>query len=132
MISPFKIGIVLINPTAFRLRARKLNMPMAAILPNKVETVAAMKAMAIVLIQAFISELFRQSSDLSIADPIKLVCDLYKVFQKATGSKETLDDFYFWGEMLIADFDDADKNMADTHALFSNLKDLNEITFRRE
>ena len=56
MISPFKIGIVLINPTAFRLRARKLNIPMAAILPNKVETVAAMKAMAIVLIQAFISE----------------------------------------------------------------------------
>lgn len=74
-----------------------------------------------------ISELFRQSSDLSIADPIKLVCDLYKIFQKATGSKETLDDFYFWGEMLIADFDDADKNMADTHALFSNLKDLNEL-----
>lgn len=74
-----------------------------------------------------ISELFRQSSDLSIADPIKLVCDLYKVFQKATGSKETLDDFYFWGEMLIADFDDADKNMADIHALFSNLKDLNEL-----
>lgn len=74
-----------------------------------------------------ISELFRQSSDLSIADPIKQVCDLYKVFQKATGSKETLDDFYFWGEMLIADFDDADKNMADTHALFSNLKDLNEL-----
>lgn len=74
-----------------------------------------------------ISEQFRQSSDLSIADPIKLVCDLYKVFQKATGSKETLDDFYFWGEMLIADFDDADKNMADTHALFSNLKDLNEL-----
>lgn len=74
-----------------------------------------------------ISELFRQSSDLSIADPIKLVCDLYKVFQKATGSKETLDDFYFWGEMLIADFDDADKNMADTHALFSNLKDLNKL-----
>ena len=29
--------------------------------------------------------------------------------------------------MLIADFDDADKNMADTHALFSNLKDLNEL-----
>ncbi len=74
-----------------------------------------------------ISELFRQSSDLSIADPIKLVSDLYKVFQKATGSKETLDDFYFWGEMLITDFDDADKNMADTHALFSNLKDLNEL-----
>ena len=29
--------------------------------------------------------------------------------REATGSKETLDDFYFWGEMLISDFDDADK-----------------------
>lgn len=74
-----------------------------------------------------ISELFRQSSDLSVGDPVKLVCDLYKVFCKATRSKETLDDFYFWGEMLISDFDDADKNMADTDTLFSSLKDLNAL-----
>ena len=74
-----------------------------------------------------ISDLFRQSSGYTIGDPIKLVCDLYKVFQKATGSSETLDDFYFWGEMLISDFDDADKNMADTKTLFSNLKELNDL-----
>lgn len=75
-----------------------------------------------------ISELFRHSSSLSIADPVKLVCDLYRVFKDATGSKESLDEFYFWGEMLISDFDDADKNMADTGTLFSNLKDLNAMT----
>ena len=75
-----------------------------------------------------ISELFRQSSNLVVGDSIKLVCDLYKVFKEATGSKETLDEFYFWGEMLISDFDDADKNMADTGTLFSNLKDLNGMT----
>lgn len=74
-----------------------------------------------------ISELFRQSSSLQVGDPIKLVCDLYRVFREATGSKETLDDFYFWGEMLISDFDDADKNLADTDALFSNLRDLNAL-----
>ena len=56
MISPFRIGIVLMNPMAFRLRVRKLNIPMAAMLPNNVETVAAIKAMAMVLIHAFISE----------------------------------------------------------------------------
>ena len=61
-----------------------------------------------------ISELFRQSSSLQVGDSIKLVCDLYRVFRETTGSKETLDDFYFWGEMLISDFDDADKNLADT------------------
>ena len=75
-----------------------------------------------------ISELFRQCAPWQVGDPIKLVCDLYKVFLEVTGSTETLDDFYFWGEMLIADFDDADKNLANTQALFSNLKDLNALT----
>ena len=74
-----------------------------------------------------ISELFRQSSSLIVGDSIKLICDLYKVFKKVTGSQETLDEFYFWGEMLISDFDDADKNRVDTDALFSNLKDLNAL-----
>ena len=54
-----------------------------------------------------ISEFFCQLSDWHVGDSVKLVCDLYKVFCEITGSKETLDDFYFWGEMLIADFDDA-------------------------
>ena len=75
-----------------------------------------------------ISDLFRHASNLQTGDPIKLVCDLYKVFVKCTGSKESLDDFYFWGEMLISDFDDADKNLVDTDTLFSNLKDLNALT----
>ena len=75
-----------------------------------------------------ISELFRQNAPWQTGDPIKLVCDLHRVFRQVTGSDEPLDDFYFWGEMLIADFDDADKNMADTDALFSNLKDLNALT----
>ena len=75
-----------------------------------------------------ISELFRKSSTLEVGDPVKLVCELYQIFKEATGSKEALDDFYFWGELLISDFDDADKNLADTDALFSNLKDLNKLT----
>lgn len=75
-----------------------------------------------------ISDLFRHASHLQTGDPIKLVCDLYKIFVKCTGSQESLDEFYFWGEMLISDFDDADKNLADTDALFSNLKDLNALT----
>ena len=74
-----------------------------------------------------IGELFRKVSDLQIGDPVKLVCELYKVFVNITGSKESLDDFYFWGELLISDFDDADKNMVDTEAMFRNIKDLNEL-----
>lgn len=79
-----------------------------------------------------ISELFRQCSSLQIGDPVTLVCELYKIFREATGSEESLDAFYYWGELLISDFDDADKNMADTKTLFSNLKELNALTDRED
>src|SRR5574344_2698858 len=74
-----------------------------------------------------ISELFQQLSVLKLADSVTLVCELYKVFIEETKSSETLDEFYFWGELLISDFDDADKNMVDTEAMFRNIKDLNEL-----
>ena len=74
-----------------------------------------------------ISELFRQQSSLSVADPIKLVCDLHKSFCLHTGSDETLDKFYGWGQLLISDFDDIDKNMADADRVFANLRDIHEL-----
>lgn len=74
-----------------------------------------------------ISDLFRQLSEQKVGDPIRLVCELYKVFREETQSQETLDDFYFWGELLISDFDDVDKNMVDADKLFSNLQDLKNI-----
>lgn len=74
-----------------------------------------------------ISELFRSLSPWEVGDPVKLVCELYKIFRRETQSTETLDDFYFWGEMLISDFDDADKNKVDTDKLFPNLQDLRNI-----
>ena len=74
-----------------------------------------------------ISELFRQLSTLKLGDSIRLVCELYKVFREETHSEEPLDDFYFWGELLISDFDDVDKNLVDADRLFTNLQDLKNI-----
>ena len=74
-----------------------------------------------------ISDLFRKHSELQVGDPIKLICDLHKSFIECTGIDETLDHFYGWGQLLIADFDDVDKNMADTKQLFANLTDLHEL-----
>ena len=74
-----------------------------------------------------ISDLFRQHSDLQLADPIKLVCDLHKSFCAQTGSQETLDHFYGWGQLLVSDFDDIDKNMADADRVFANLSNLHEL-----
>ena len=74
-----------------------------------------------------ISELFQQLSDQKLGDPIRLVCELYKIFREETKSEESLDDFYFWGELLISDFDDVDKNLVDADKLFTNLQELKNI-----
>lgn len=74
-----------------------------------------------------ISDLFRRHSDFSVGDSIKLICDLHKSFTKCTGLSETLDHFYGWGQLLLADFDDIDKNMADADKIFCNLKDIHEL-----
>ena len=74
-----------------------------------------------------ISDLFRQHTARAVGDPIKLVCDLHKSFVKCTGIDETLDHFYGWGQLLITDFDDIDKNMADADKIFCNLKDIHEL-----
>lgn len=74
-----------------------------------------------------ISDLFRQHSNLQVADPIKLICDLHKSFIACTHKNETLDTFYAWGQILLADFDDIDKNMADASKVFAHLKNLHEL-----
>ena len=74
-----------------------------------------------------ISELFRRHSKFVEGDQIKLICDLYKIFSACTKIDETLDHFYGWGQLLLADFDDLDKNMADVHQVFANLKNIHEF-----
>ncbi len=74
-----------------------------------------------------ISELFGKHSEFAVGDSIKLVCDLHKSFVKCTGIDETLDHFYGWGQLLLTDFDDIDKNMADADKIFCNLKDIHEL-----
>ena len=74
-----------------------------------------------------ISQLFRQQSPLQVADPIKLICDLHQCYTSTTGFDETLDHFYGWGQLLLADFDDIDKNLAPAEKVFANLRDLHEF-----
>lgn len=74
-----------------------------------------------------INELFLQLTDKRIADPIDTVCRLYRHYVRLTGSSEPLDYFYGWGERLLADFDDVDKNCADAARVFSDLKDYAEL-----
>ena len=74
-----------------------------------------------------ISQLFRSQSELTVADPIKLVCDLHRSYVEVTGFDETLDHFYGWGQLLLTDFDDIDKHMAPADKGFANLRDDREF-----
>ena len=74
-----------------------------------------------------ISDLFRSHSSLQVADPIFLVCELHRVFTACTGIDETLDHFYGWGQLLLSDFDDLDKNMAPADKVLANLRDIHEL-----
>lgn len=85
-----------------------------------------------------ISELFREMRpDIVIPDTLELVCRLYNVYRKITEEKirkykkditvESLDYFYQWGETLLSDFDDVDKNMANAEKLFTHLNDWNTL-----
>ena len=60
-----------------------------------------------------INDLFVQLSGKQTADRISMLFKLYDIYLSHSGSSETFDEFLYWGEMLLNDFDDIDKYMAD-------------------
>ncbi|MGE5406890.1 MAG: PD-(D/E)XK nuclease family protein [Methanosarcina sp.] len=74
-----------------------------------------------------INDLFRSYSSLQPAGNEIFLFELFRVYRKIKKSNESFDDFYFWGDMLINDFDDVDKYLVDASLLFRNLSDLKNI-----
>lgn len=74
-----------------------------------------------------INDLFVRLSGKQTADHISMLFTLYEIYVRISGSLETFDEFLYWGEMLLNDFDDVDKYMADARMLFTNVTDLREI-----
>ena len=74
-----------------------------------------------------INDLFVQLSGKQTADRISMLFKLYDIYLDHSGSSETIDEFLYWGEMLLNDFDDIDKYMVDARMLFTNVTDLREI-----
>lgn len=82
-----------------------------------------------------ISDLFRNHTDQQVPDSILLIFKLYNVYCDLAKTDETLDHFYAWGQLLLSDFDDLDKNLADADKLFVNLealKDMEDFSFLSE
>ncbi|MEM9829521.1 MAG: PD-(D/E)XK nuclease family protein [Bacteroidota bacterium] len=77
----------------------------------------------IVTFEEFVTEV----SGLRTPDHLTLLFHLYQVFTRESKSTETFDHFYFWGDLLLSDFDAIDKALVKTADLFANLKDLKEL-----
>ena len=77
-----------------------------------------------------LSEFIERHIHLKKAEDLPLTIKLYKAYCDCSGSTERFDDFYFWGHMLLGDFDDIDKYLVDARGLFSNLIALKEIESR--
>lgn len=74
-----------------------------------------------------INDLFVRLAKRQTADRISLLFLLYNHYIRLSGTDESFDDFLYWGELLLNDFDDIDKYMVDARQLFRNLSDWKEI-----
>lgn len=77
-----------------------------------------------------IDELVSQMSGMQISDQISLILHLHHIYTSETGHDENLDDFFFWGEILLNDFNDIDKYQLNANDLFQNITDLKEVETR--
>jgi len=74
-----------------------------------------------------INELFRSYTSLQTAGNEVLLFELYKVYRNLKKPPENFDEFYYWGDMLLNDFDDIDKYLVDASLLFRNVLDIKNI-----
>lgn len=58
------------------------------------------------------------------ADRVSLLLELYNCYKELNPKAEPLDDFIFWGDVLLADFDDVDKYLVNPDHLFTNVADF--------
>ena len=74
-------------------------------------------------------DLFQSLTPIQVAGPLECICQLYSVMQEVLGTDytETIDEFWSWGEVLMADFDDIDKHMANAEAIFTNIADQERL-----
>lgn len=80
-----------------------------------------------------ISEFVSKNSPLRIADELTLLAYLYRAYtavfyrNNPTETHENFDEFYTWGKIILHDFDDIDKNLANASQLFQNIEDYQAI-----
>lgn len=62
-----------------------------------------------------------------MAEPTELLVSLYQLYRKHNLSPTIFEEFMQWGDMILQDFDEVDKNMIPAAQLFQNMIDLQQI-----
>lgn len=78
-----------------------------------------------------ISDFVSEVAELTEASRLELIIYLYDEYKKKCEERNIevsdFDKFVFWGDIIINDFNDIDKYMADPNRVFANVKDIKEI-----
>ena len=68
-----------------------------------------------------------QFSQLHKIETLEAIFELYEVYREVHNKKETFDRFFFWGEMILRDFEEIDQYLVDTQHLFTGIKTQKEL-----
>lgn len=73
------------------------------------------------------NDFFYRLSGEEQTDRVHLLLELYDQYKQLVPNPESLDEFIFWGDVLLADFDDVDKYLVRAEGLFANVADFKSI-----
>lgn len=76
-----------------------------------------------------VSDFYTDLSGLREADSITLLTMLHKAWREVNPKAEGLDDFVWWGGVILSDFGDIDRYEVDARGLFANISDINAIKY---
>ena len=74
-----------------------------------------------------INDFFYKVQGGEVTDRIHLLLELYESYNSVYPKAEPLDEFIFWGEVILAVFGDVDKFLVDAKGLFTDVADFKEI-----
>lgn len=74
-----------------------------------------------------INDFFYKVTEHHATDRVRLLLVLYDCYKELNPKAEPLDEFIFWGDVILGDFDDVDKYLVDASQLFTNVADLKQM-----
>ena len=74
-----------------------------------------------------INDFFYRLNHAEVTDRLRLLLELYGVYKKLNPQAEPLDEFVFWGDVMLGDFEDIDKYLVRADALLQNVQDFKAI-----